>query len=79
MAGKSNSARMALSESFKDLCAVAPVPVQPSVKFGDGPRLPTGAKRSTGSDLLQEKFNIKVPLPRPAAVAPPLCRRMCGG
>ncbi len=65
---------MALSASFKDLCAVAPVPVQPLSKsrLGDGlpPRQSSDAahKPSRGQELLQEKFNIKA---RAAAAARP--------
>jgi hypothetical protein len=45
---------MALSESFKDLCAVAPKPAQASKLGGQ-------QKRSTGAELLNDKpFGVKV-------------------
>jgi hypothetical protein len=55
-------AGMALSQSFKDLCAVAPVQIQPKkspLGLGDGIKI---SKRSTASDLLQEKLNVKAGL-----------------
>ncbi len=72
---------MALSASFKDLCAVAPVPVQPLNKSRLGrpedglpPRQSSDAahKPSRGQELLQEKFNIKA---RAAAAAAARRRR----
>ncbi|KAL4439030.1 hypothetical protein ABPG77_006967 [Micractinium sp. CCAP 211/92] len=54
---------MALSQSFKDLCAVAPPPTQPLAKLeseSSSAKPPLSAtRRSTAQDLLQEKYNVK--------------------
>ena len=55
----------ALSESFKDLCAVAAVPVQPKSKLSAA-LLTTSGKRSTAAELLNDKF---VPVVRIIALA----------
>lgn len=69
---RANSFSNGLSESFKDLCAVAAVPVQPTSKLSAAFTAPAG-KRSTAADLLtNDKMAAKVrhhqlacPRPRP--------------
>jgi hypothetical protein len=61
LAANGNKKHIMLSESFKDLCAVAPVPTQPISKLlVDGTQKSPSVRRSTAADLLQEKFNIRV-------------------
>lgn len=52
---------MALSQSFKDLCAVAPTPTQPLSKLGEIAKTPAdcGRRAATASGLLQEKYSVK--------------------
>lgn len=50
--------KMSLSQSFKDLCAVAPPPTQPLGKLDGIAKTPSG-RRSTAAELLQEKYNVK--------------------
>lgn len=58
-----------LSQSFRDLCAVAPVPVQPTSKLSQAlhSSSPNSFRRSTAADLLNEKTKF-VPVVRCGAM-----------
>ncbi|GAB4818895.1 hypothetical protein N2152v2_005941 [Parachlorella kessleri] len=64
--GHQGQRNMALSQSFRDLCAVAPPPIQPinkPISLGDGespPRPPhSSGRKGAASELLQEKFKVR--------------------